>query len=101
MSIGLFNVNKRKVENFVRIKYIPYPSSSSDSSYPFPLLDIIQPILTFCTAARNKSVVFMLNQVLKFLGHENLGRPTPLFPSSQLVPVVSVSYTHLTNFNSL
>ena len=57
-------------------------TSSSDSSYPFQMLDIIQTILTFCTAAWNKSVVFMLNQVLKFLSHVILGRPTPLFLST-------------------
>ena len=40
------------------------------------MLDIIQTILTFCTVAWNKSVVFLPNQVLKFLSHEILGRPT-------------------------
>ena len=61
-------------------------SSSSDSSYPFQMLDIIQTILTFCTPPRNKSVVFMPNQVLKFISHAILGRPTPLFPSSPTFP---------------
>ena len=56
--------------------------SSYDSSYPFRMLDIIQANLTFCTAARNKSVVLMPNQVFKFLSHEILGRPTPLLPSN-------------------
>ena len=56
--------------------------SSSDSSYPYRILDIIQTMLTLCAAARNKSVVFMPNQVLKFLSHDILGRPTSLFPSA-------------------
>ena len=58
------------------------------------MLAIVQTILTYYTAARNKSIVFMPNQVLKFLSHDILDRPTPLVPSAVVWTAISKISVH-------
>ena len=49
---GVINKDLQKTKH---VQSVLSFTSSSNSSYPFRMLNNIQTILTFCTAARNKS----------------------------------------------
>ena len=53
-----------------------YVPSSSDSSCLFQMLDIIQTILTFCTAAQNKSDVYKRQHSCMLVRHGHLAKGT-------------------------